>query len=165
MDLPGTYSLNTHSKEEEITRQYLSSGQADAVVVVCDATCVERGLHLLKQILSLEPIKDQGIPLVLCINLCDEAQKKGIQIDFGLLEDVLQFPVVPCCARCSRDLTLLKEAILECGGIRGHYDCLDFSPKHLAREAVHYTKINYRKREEQIDRIITGRFTGSLLLV
>ena len=165
VDLPGTYSLNTHSKEEEITRQYLSSGQADAVVVVCDATCVERGLHLLKQILSLEPIKDQGIPLVLCINLCDEAQKKGIQIDFGLLEDVLQFPVVPCCARCSRDLTLLKEAILECGGIRGHYDCLDFSPKHLAREAVHYTKINYRKREEQIDRIITGRFTGSLLLV
>ena len=42
VDLPGTYSLNTHSKEEEVARQYLCSGEADAVVVVCDATCVER---------------------------------------------------------------------------------------------------------------------------
>ena len=165
VDLPGTYSLNTHSKEEEIAREYLSSGKADSVVVVCDATCIERGLHLLKQILSLEQIRDQGIPLILCVNLCDEAMKKGIEIDFGLLQDVLQIPVVSCCARCSEDLDYLKETILDNEGVQGRYDCLDFSPKQLAKETVRYTKTNYRKREEQIDRIVTGRFSGSLIIV
>ncbi|MCI9147187.1 MAG: ferrous iron transporter B [Hungatella sp.] len=165
VDLPGTYSLNTHSKEEEVTRQYLASGEADTVVVVCDATCMERGLHLLKQILSLDPIKDLGIPLVLCINLCDEARKKGIEIDFELLKDVLQIPVVSCCARCAGDLVQLKEAILSCCGKAGRYDCLDFSPKRLAAETVRYTRTDYRKREETIDRIVTGRFTGTLIMV
>lgn len=165
VDLPGTYSLNTHSKEEEVARQYLSSGEADAVVVVCDATCVERGLHLLKQILSLDAVKDHGIPLILCINLCDEARKKGIEIDFDLLKDVLQIPVISCCARCAGDLAALKEAILQCDGTHGCYDCLDFSPKRLAAETVCYNRTNYRKREEIIDRIITGRFTGSLIMV
>lgn len=165
VDLPGTYSLNTHSKEEEVTRQYLASGEADTVVVVCDATCMERGLHLLKQILSLDPIKDLGIPLVLCINLCDEARKKGIEIDFELLKDVLQIPVVSCCARCAGDLVQLKEAILSCYGKAGRYDCLDFSPKRLAAETVRYTRTDYRKREETIDRIVTGRFTGTLIMV
>ena len=165
VDLPGTYSLNTHSKEEEVARQYLCSGEADAVVVVCDATCVERGLHLLKQILSLETIKDHGIPLVLCVNLCDEARKKGIEIDFDLLKDVLQIPVISCCARCAGDLTSLKQTIFQCNGTKGCYDCLDFSPKRLAAETVRYTRTNYRKREEAIDRIVTGRFTGTGIMV
>ena len=58
-------------------------------VVVCDATCLERGLHLLKQIISLDELKDTGKPVILCINLCDEAGKKGIEIDFELLRDVI----------------------------------------------------------------------------
>ncbi len=165
VDLPGTYSLNTHSKEEEVAKQYLCSGEPDAIVVVGDATCLERGLHLLKQILALERVKDEGIPVVLCVNLCDEARKKGIEIDFDLLQDVLQIPVVSCCARRGGDLVRLKETILECEGTRGHYECLDFSPKHLARETVRYTRINYRRQEEIIDRIVTGRFTGSLLMI
>ena len=165
VDLPGTYSLNTHSKEEEVARQYLCSGEADAVVVVCDATCVERGLYLFKQILSLETIKDHGIPLVLCVNLCDEARKKGIEIDFDLLKDVLQIPVISCCARCAGDLTSLKQTIFQCNGTKGCYDCLDFSPKRLAAETVRYTRTNYRKREEAIDRIVTGRFTGTGIMV
>lgn len=145
VDLPGTYSLNTHSKEEEVAKQYLCSGEPDAIVVVGDATCLERGLHLLKQILALERVKDEGIPVVLCVNLCDEARKKGIEIDFDLLQDVLQIPVVSCCARRGGDLVRLKETILECEGTRGHYECLDFSPKHLTRETVRYTRINYRR--------------------
>ena len=96
VDLPGTYSLNAHSEEEEIAKDYICSGQADIIVVVCDATCLERGLHLLSQITRLDYIKDQGTPIVLCVNLCDEAAKKGISIDFLLIQDVLQIQVVPC---------------------------------------------------------------------
>lgn len=165
VDLPGTYSLAAHSEEEEIARDFLCSGEADAVMVVCDATCMERGLHLLKQILALDYIRDNGTPLILCINLCDEASKKGICIDFSLLQDVLQFPVLPCCARCSKDLAQVKQTVHDAVSTTGNYECLDFSPKELARETVRYTKINYRQRQQAIDRIVTGPYTGGILMV
>lgn len=165
VDLPGTYSLAAHSEEEEIARDFLCSGEADAVMVVCDATCMERGLHLLKQILALDYIRDNGTPLILCINLCDEASKKGICIDFSLLQDVLQFPVLPCCARCSKDLAQVKQTVRDALSTTGNYQCLDFSPKELAKETVQYTKINYRQRQQAIDRIVTGPYTGGILMV
>lgn len=165
VDLPGTYSLSAHSEEEEIARDYLCGEDADAILVVCDATCLERGLHLLKQILELDRIKTDGVPLILCVNLCDEANKKGICIDFSLLRDVLQIPVISCCARCQKDLQEIKQTIHETVLTRGNYDCLDFSPKQLARETTLYTKIDYRKRQQNIDRIVTGRYTGGLLMV
>lgn len=165
VDLPGTYSLAAHSEEEEIARDFLCSGEADAVMVVCDATCMERGLHLLKQILALDYIRDNGTPLILCINLCDEASKKGICIDFSLLQDVLQFPVLPCCARCSKDLAQVKQTVHDAVSTTGNYQCLDFSPKELAKETVQYTRINYRQRQQAIDRIVTGPYTGGILMV
>lgn len=133
-------------------------------MVVCDATCLERGLHLLKQIVSLDFVKDTGTPLILCVNLCDEAGKKGIEIDFDLLQDVLQIPVIHCCARCAGSLEIVRKALRDASGMHCSYDCLDFSPKQLAQETVHYTKPNYRKKEEMIDRIVTGPVTGGLIM-
>lgn len=164
MDLPGTYSLAAHSEEEVIARDYICSGEADMTMVVCDATCLERGLHLLKQIVSLDFVKDTGTPLILCVNLCDEAGKKGIEIDFDLLQDVLQIPVIHCCARCAGSLEIVRKALRDASGMHCSYDCLDFSPKQLAQETVHYTKPNYRKKEEMIDRIVTGPVTGGLIM-
>lgn len=165
VDLPGTYSLAAHSEEEVIARDFICSGEAGMTVVVCDATCLERGLHLLKQILELDYIKDHGLPVMLCVNLCDEARKKGIVIDFELLRDVLQIPVIPCCAHCPKELAHLRLAIHESFSQRFNYSCLDFSPKRLAEETVCYTKVNYRKREETIDRIVTGRISGGLIMI
>lgn len=164
VDLPGTYSLAAHSEEEVIARDYICSGEADMTMVVCDATCLERGLHLLKQIVSLDFVKDTGTPLILCVNLCDEAGKKGIEIDFDLLQDVLQIPVIHCCARCAGSLEIVRKALRDASGMHCSYDCLDFSPKQLAQETVHYTKPNYRKKEEMIDRIVTGPVTGGLIM-
>lgn len=188
VDLPGVYSLNIRTEEEKVTRDFLEAGEADLIMVLCDATCTERGLHLLKQILELSSVKDNGTPLVLCINLCDEARKKGIAIDFSLLQDVLQIPVVSCCARCPKDLELLKQTISQAirpdGNLNlrptvkssgrpdtvqavtiGAYDCLDFSPKELAAATTNYTRINYLERQQRIDRIVTGRFTGTILML
>ena len=164
VDLPGTYSLAAHSEEEEIARDYISSGEAQLLMVVCDGTCLERGLHLLKQILSLEQVKDAGTPSILCVNLCDEAGKKGIEIDFQLLQDVLQIPVLSCCARCAGSLNAIRQCIAETCGQQFSYNCLDFCPKRLAQETVRYTLPNYRKREEAVDRIVTGPFTGGLIM-
>lgn len=164
VDLPGTYSLAAHSEEEVIARDYICSGEADMIVTVCDATCLERGLHLLKQIVSLDFVKETGTPLILCVNLCDEAGKKGIEIDFNLLQDVLQIPVICCCARCAGSLEAVRKALDDARGTHGSYDCLDFSPKLLAQETAQYTKPNYRKREELVDRIVTGPVTGGLIM-
>ena len=71
VDLPGTYSLSAHSPEEEVTAEYLSLGGADAVIVVCDATALERNLYLVMQILEITE------RVVVCVNLMDEAEKHG----------------------------------------------------------------------------------------
>ena len=71
-DIPGTYSLMAHSAEEEVARNFLCFGESDAVVVVCDATCLERNLNLVLQTLEIS-----GNVLV-CVNLMDEAARKPV---------------------------------------------------------------------------------------
>ncbi len=164
VDLPGTYSLDARSQEETIARDYLGSGDAGMVLLVCDGTCLERGLHLLKQILSLDQIRDSGTPVILCVNLCDEASRKGIEIDFELLRDVLQIPVLCCCARSPSSLSLIKETAGKTAGQHISYDCLDFDPKKLSEAVVRYTRPDYRRQEELIDRVATGPVTGGILM-
>lgn len=93
VDLPGTYSLLAHSAEEIVARDFLCFGGADAVLVVCDATCLERNLNLVLQTLEITP------RVVVCVNLMDEAQKKHIAIDLKKLEKTLGVPVVGTSAR------------------------------------------------------------------
>lgn len=254
VDLPGTYSLRTHSEEEEIAREYIVSGGPDLLLVVCDATCAERGLRLLKQIRDLEDSLLTHV--ILCVNLCDEAAKKGIELNFELLSEKLNIPVIPCTARDRHGLDRLKEEIYgickdngrlkpesqaqpesgemdyhsssafqmcrccqqscgdgpealpdfpfpcdscPCSGLcssdvysySGENDgngktadsgndngggneasnrslrelMPDFSPASLAAQAVTYKNPAYLKRQERIDRLITGRFTGSLIMI
>lgn len=87
VDIPGTYSLLARSAEEDVARSFLCNGGADAVIVVCDATCLERNLNLVLQILELTP------RVVLCINLLDEAARKHISIDLAGLAEMLGVPV------------------------------------------------------------------------
>ena len=79
-DLPGTYSLRAHSEEERAAREFLVSGQACAVVLVADAGCLERSLILCLQVLEVQK------NAIMCLNLMDEAAKKGIEIDVAALE-------------------------------------------------------------------------------
>ena len=75
VDIPGTYSLMAHSAEEEVARDFICFGEPDGVVVVCDATCLERNLNLVLQTLE---ITDR---VVVCVNLMDEAKQKNIRVD------------------------------------------------------------------------------------
>ena len=93
VDLPGTYSLHPGSAEEEVTRDYLVSGEADVTLVVVDATCLERNLGLVLQVLEV------SWPVVVCVNLLDEAEKKHISIDLPALANLLGCPVVGSAAR------------------------------------------------------------------
>lgn len=105
VDLPGTYSLFASSAEEEVARDFLCFGNADAAIVVCDATCLERNLNLLFQVMELTD------RVVLCINLIDEAKKKNIIIDEKGIEEELGIPVVSCAARNGLGISKLKETV------------------------------------------------------
>lgn len=106
IDLPGTYSLRAQSAEEAAARDFLCFSRPDAVLVVCDASALERNLILLLQIQEL------GLPVFLCINLLDEAEQRGIALDFPLLSEQLHLPVVGVAARSGRGLPELQEQLL-----------------------------------------------------
>ncbi len=93
IDLPGCYSLMAHSAEEEVARDYILSGEADLVIVVCDATCLERNLNLVLQTLEMTD------RVLICVNLMDEAKRNGISIDLPRLALRLGVPVVGLTAR------------------------------------------------------------------
>ncbi len=104
-DTPGSYSLQAHSPEEEITRDFLCFGGAEAVVAVCSASCLERSLCLALQILELCP------KTLVCVNLMDEAEERGIQIDLPLLSRELGVPATGISARSGQNLYAFSEAL------------------------------------------------------
>jgi ferrous iron transport protein B len=107
VDLPGTYSLLSTSLDEQIARDFLLFGRPDVCVVVADATRLERNLNLALQVLE---ITDRA---VLCLNLIDEAGRRGITVDDRQLSRDLGVPVVPCAARQGQGLPELLAAVAE----------------------------------------------------
>jgi ferrous iron transport protein B len=107
VDLPGTYSLLATSHDEEVARDFILFGQPDVTVVVVDATCLERNLNLALQVLE---ITDR---VVVCLNLMDEAKRRGIEVDERRLARDLGVPVVPTSARYDEGLEALVDAIGE----------------------------------------------------
>lgn len=105
IDLPGTYSIMSDSEEEEIARDYICFEGNDCTVIVVDATRLERNLNLVKQ------ISEMTDKIVLCVNLLDEAAKKGIKIKLDILEDELGIPVVGVIARKKKTLKELTKVI------------------------------------------------------
>ncbi len=107
VDLPGTYSLLADSVDEEVARDFVLFGRPDCTVVVCDATVLERNLHLVLQVLT---ITDR---VVVCANLMDEADRKRIALEARVLEKELGVPVVPTAARSGQGLDHLVQHIHE----------------------------------------------------
>ncbi len=107
VDIPGTYSIMSNSQEEDIARDYICFGNPDCTVVVVDSTCLERNLNLVYQILEITN------KVVVCVNLIDEAKKKGIEIDLDKLSTKLGVPVVSTIARKKKTLKSLMQSIYD----------------------------------------------------
>jgi len=105
IDLPGTYSLSAYSPEELIARDYLVDHRPNAVVVVLDASNLERNLYLAVQILEMRG------DVVIALNMTDTADKRGVEIDIAALAAALGAPVVPTVARQGRGLVELEAAV------------------------------------------------------
>ncbi len=105
VDLPGTYSLLSASVEEEVARDFILFGHPDVVVIVVDATALERNLNLVLQVLE---ITDK---VVVALNLMDEAKRKGIRVEHRRLARELGVPVVPIVARTGEGISYLMQAV------------------------------------------------------
>ncbi|HBG93672.1 MAG TPA: ferrous iron transport protein B [Nitrospiraceae bacterium] len=105
VDLPGTYSLSPYTQEEIIARDYLVHEKPDAIINVVDATNLERNLYLTVQLLEL------GIPVVMALNIHDEAVSKGYKIDIKTMEDILGIEVIPTVATKKTGLSDLLRAV------------------------------------------------------
>jgi ferrous iron transport protein B len=106
IDLPGIYSLSPYSPEEIISRDFLTAEQPDAIINIVDATNIERNLYLTTQLLELD------IPMIIALNMMDEIEKRGDQIDIVNLEKELGVPVVPIAAIKKHGVqTLIQKAI------------------------------------------------------
>ena len=165
VDLPGTYSLAAHSQEEAVARDYIESGQADAVVVVCDATCLERNLILVLQVLELT-----GKVLV-CVNLLDEARRLGIQVDLPALSQRLGVPVVGTAAGRQEGLDELKGAIARlvegdapAAARREPRERVTLAERYAA-QVVRGERADRLRRQRRLDRLLTSKSTGIPLML
>lgn len=156
-DLPGIYSLNCHSPEEEVARDHLESGEADVTVCVCDALALERNLILVQQVLEITS------HVVICVNLIDEAEKKGASVDSEALSRITGCPVVLTAARNKVGLEELKSAIVKAlelpsSPVRALPGCSDYvkNSTEIAKQCVKYEK-DPDERDRKIDNILCGR--------
>lgn len=164
VDLPGTYSLQPHSAEEAVACDFVRGGEADAVVVVCDATCLERTLVLALQMHSVTP------NTIVCVNLLDEARHKRIRIDLPALQAQLGMPVVGVTARKKKTLRALLDALDAVmaaplprpDGAPEAGDPADDVRRAevICRAAVRRETPEYAARDRRLDRLLTSRATG-----
>lgn len=158
VDLPGTYSLLAHSPEEAVARDFIQEGGADGIVVVCDATCLERNLFLVLQIMALCK------KVLVCVNLMDEAKRKGISIDGEALSKHLGAPVVMIEGRKKSGGAALLSAMdqwIDAPQERPERkeEPLMHQAEKIAKEVVRAPAEPHR-RDRKIDRILTGKWTA-----
>lgn len=159
IDLPGTYSLAGSSEEERIAARYISEGDADCVIAVCDGNCLQRTLILALQILQ------RTNRVIICINLMDEASRRGIHVDAEGLENALGVPVVLTAAGRKQGLDLLLQRVTatDC-------DCT-FSCEDPVSKAEELTNrfVTVRKQDENwrfaVDRLLVSRRHGVPILL
>jgi ferrous iron transport protein B len=104
VDLPGTYSLTSNSEEERIAREFILRERPDVIVMLADASALERNLYLLAELLLLP------IPVVLGVNMVDVALREGVELDAHVLQAALGLPVVPMVASRNQGVAELLAA-------------------------------------------------------
>lgn len=178
VDLPGTYSLSSNSEEEEVAQDFIQSDLSEATICVCDATSLERNLNLVLQIMQLSD------KVVVCVNLIDEARKKGIEINIEKLQSLLGVPVIATAARQNEGLDNLMSALDKVvseelkmnpymkkalDGLKENQEentktLLDRATA-IAKDVIVFTKEDYNRRDRKLDKILTQKLTGIPIMI
>jgi len=181
IDLPGLYSLEATSLDEQIAREVIIGEHAavkrpDAVIAVVDATNLERNLYLVTQLFEF------GVPVVVALTMIDVFEKQKHEIDIPKLEKLLNVPVIPVNAKSSRGRSELAQKVLEVIRLKPHVppalngDLAD-QPQHakifarykfisnVVQETVKHNDREDHRFSEKIDRVLTHKFFGLLILI
>ena len=169
VDLPGTYSLNAASIDEEIASGFIYSKEPDITLAIADATCLERNLNLILQILNITK------NVVVCVNLIDQAEKKNISIDLQKLSSILNVPVVGTSARSKAGFKQLKETLYNFTPIEEvkktlpgtEHSSLEFISKaqEIYNMCVYEQTDKTHNFDRKLDRIVTSRTLGIPLML
>lgn len=157
IDLPGAYSLDSASPDEAVTSEYIRSGRPDLILIVTDATCLHRNLLLTKDILAITG------NAILCVNMMDEADKKGICPNIKKLEQHLHIPVIPMTARSKKGFDTLLQTIYS-------HPCTDTDPIHIDPDVIFDNCVTTCTSQphgfdRKIDRIATSKTLGFPLMI
>lgn len=164
-DLPGTYSLVSHSKEEDIAKEFIESSNYDIAIIVCDATCLERNLNLVLQTLE---ITDN---VIIVVNLMDEAKKKKIDIDLNKLSSILKVPVVGTCAKNNIGIKKLLDIIESFKKkdkkkiTKKSIERINYESSNITKKIITFNDIDYNKKVRKIDKILTNKITGIPIMI
>lgn len=168
-DLPGTYSLTGRSQEERIAGEFLRQGRARLTVVVCDGSCLVRGLALSLQVMAA------GTPVLVCVNLLDEARRKGMEIDLKRLEELLGVPVIGMVARKRKSRKRFVQAVgatLAAARDTGRADntggAIDEETAYARAEELCRQVVKQSGDHPpwgRLDRLLTGRFAGGAVML
>ena len=158
IDLPGAYSLCSDSPDEKAAADYIASGEADIILIIADASCLERNLLLVRDILC---VSDN---IVLCVNLMDEAEKKGIRVDIKRLSDILGIPVTASSARSGEGIPELLQMLYD------YTPCLSITSGLPDTSCIYSQCVNLRSSEphitdRKIDRIVTSKLLGFPIMI
>lgn len=148
VDLPGTYSINARSPEEKIVIDYLTNTKLDLVLNVVDSSNIERNLFLTVQLL------EKGIPLLIDLNMQDDAQRRGIKINTAKLEEALGMPTVETTGRSSKSTKTLLDVFTST--VMARYQPSDLVKEHIAK--IHEIEGSSRTEAEKEEAIIEARY-------
>ena len=148
VDLPGTYSINARSPEEKIVIDYLTNNKLDLVMDVVDSTNISRNLFLTVQLL------EKGIPLLIDLNMTDEAERRGIRIDTRKLEDVVGMPVVQTVGRSSKSTKKLLDVFTST--VMSNYEASPQVKAHI--EKVKEIQGSSLSESEKQEKVIEARY-------
>ncbi len=165
-DIPGTYSLDARSAEENVAKEYVERHTDDVALVVCDATCLERSLPLALEIKKTVP------KTVIFLNLCDEAKKKGIFTDTDLLSKLTG---IPAAAGSARNRKGIEELVDLCRSVSEEKSGKSPPPEYGTREelisrvdaicgAVVSRGGSEYKKDRMLDRVFTGKVSAFLIM-
>ena len=162
IDLPGTYALSGGSEEEEIAAEYITSGEADWTVAVCDGTALERSLILALQVRSLTP------NFILCVSLMDEAERMGIAVDKKKLSDLVGAPVILTAAGRKDSIDeLLKILATQPQSYMPILEVQDTvaAAERIAKQCVSRAENKQQHWRLKVDRILVSRTWGVGILL
>ena len=148
VDLPGTYSINARSQEEKVVSDYFNENKPDIVVNIIDASNIARNLFLTVQLM------EQNIPLIINLNMMDEAQRHGIKIDEQKLEKMFGMPVTNTVGRSNKSVRMLLDVFSNTR--MANYQPSEVFKEHIAR--INAIKASGQSPEKIDEEIITARY-------